>query len=1590
MRRALTYALLLIAAMTLPVRAQQDTPPDDAPGGFLVGLLEDTFSGDNRAVRVVGLEGALSSRASIREIHVSDDRGEWLTLTGVVLDWNRAALLRGRFSVNELTAQSIEVIRRPVAGAPSGLPSPEAAPFALPDLPVSVSIAKLAIARVTLQKPVLGAAATFDLSGALTLADGALDARLGARRLDRTGDVLALAASYANDTRQIGLNLRLREAAGGLIATALAIPGAPQITLTARGDGPVTGFAADVRLSGNDVEWLSGRVALQGDADDTIAWFARLRGDIRPMLSPRHGAFFGPETRLDLTGRRQSDGRFSVDDLTLSTHALSLSGKLSLSAEGRPELVALAARIGLPGGDEVLLPIAGARTSLRGLEVNARFDASVDRNWRADLTLDGLRRADLALARATVTASGIYAAQGQTRLSGRIEGALSGLAPGDPGLSRAIGTALSLTGDFALPGDGTLRLSGFALRAKGLSALADLSIDGLHAGYRTAGDVTLKTADLARFSGLAGRDLGGDLSARLSGSAEPLGGGFDLTLSGTAGDLRLGDSRIDPLLAGQTRLEIDAARGAQGVEIRKLTLTGESLDADIAGTLRSAGSDLTLSAGLDNLGRLIPDLTGPVSAAGRLVQQGAGWHTTLTVDAPGGARAELDALVPLNAAAPARLDLSVTEPAGGPISTLLRLPARPALTLRLDGNGTLRDFSGNLGLATGGTDRVNGTLRLQTGTDGQADFSARMAGDFTPLVPPPYGDFFGPDTALDVAGQRDADGAIDLSRLSLTSRAMRLIGTARLDGDGTPQVVDLVATIGAAGGDQVLLPLPGDPVRLRAARLTAALDQSLGPDWKLALSIDGLTRGQDRVEQVTARVDGRLSPDTPGAVSGRIEADLQGLALGDPGLQSAIGTAPTLRFGFDLPGDDSLRFSALTLAAAAGTLYADGKISDLSGARTIDATARVDRADLARLSGLAGQALSGSASARITGTGSPSTRSFDITARAQLRDIATGKARLDPLLGGTTRIELDAASRVDGVDIRRFSMQGDALSAKAAGILGMTGTDLTFSAALRDLGRVLPELPGPVTLQGSVTQDGPGWRASARLDAPEGSFADLDARLAPDGPAEIGFKGEFARLEQLLPDFPGTLKASGQARRDAGQWRIDATMAGPAGIAVTLGGSYDEASGRADAAATGRVELAAANRMLSPISLKGGAAFDLTLKGQPGLPALSGRISTSGTSVALPLLNNAVENLTGAVTLKDGKARVDLAGQMRSGGGFRVSGPVSLSAPFDAGLSVDLQAIGLTDNVSFKSTANGQLAYAGPLAGNGRLSGRIDIGKTEIDIGATGGGVSSAPIPPIIHQGEPSAVRVTRQRAGLIDTGKAAAQGPEIGLDIVISAPGRVYVRGRGLESELGGEIRLRGTTRNVIPAGQIELIRGTLEIFGRRLELSKGLVTMQGSLEPYLDFAATSSTQDGTATLEIKGVPTALEISATSSPERPPEEALAMVIFGNQFSKLSPLKIAQLAGSLARLRGGGDPVGENARRITGADSVSVGEDNAGNPQAEIGARLSDRIYTDLSVNTKGDTEVNINLDVSRNVTLKGTVDNAGDSAVGIFFDRDY
>ncbi len=332
-------AFLPLVFLPLTAMAQQDDRD------YLTALLEDNLSGAGRQITITGFTGALSSKATIEELKIADDEGVWLTLKDVVLDWNRAALLTGVVSVNELTAAEIILDRKPLAEP--GLPSPEAKGFALPELPVSVNIERLAAERIELGAPVLGTAFEGSLEAALSLDGGDGTAKLAIQRTDNgpAGNV-SLDASYTKETGQLSIDLDAREAAGGIATTLLGLPGAPAVELTVKGAGPITDFAADVRLASDGSERLAGTVGLQSTEDGSQGFNADLRGDLAPLFLPDYAEFFGPDVQLQTTGKRAPSGRLTLDNLAVKTRALTLDGALVVAADGLPEKINLIGQTG--------------------------------------------------------------------------------------------------------------------------------------------------------------------------------------------------------------------------------------------------------------------------------------------------------------------------------------------------------------------------------------------------------------------------------------------------------------------------------------------------------------------------------------------------------------------------------------------------------------------------------------------------------------------------------------------------------------------------------------------------------------------------------------------------------------------------------------------------------------------------------------------------------------------------------------------------------------------------------------------------------------------------------------------------------------------------------------------------------------------------------------------------------------------------------------------------------------------------------------------------------------------------------------------
>jgi len=1594
MMRFLCLFVLALCLATSPARAQDDDQEDREGRGYLQSLIEDNLSVAGREVRITGFAGALSSRATLDELTIADDQGVWLELRDVTLDWTRTALLRGRLQVNSLTASEITLSRLPVGEETVKPADAEATPFSLPELPVSINIGEVSAETLTLGAPILGEEIALSLAGSLSLGGGEGTADIDVQRLDGRGEI-TLEASFDNSSRVLALDFTLDEASGGIAATLLKLPDSPAIALTVQGEGPLDSYTADLALATDGTDRLTGRVALDGTEDGGMAFDANLDGDLTPLMEQQFRAFFGAETALELAGTRGPDGALDIETLRLAAAQLNLEGRLALDAAGWPRRFDLTGRIG-NGNGPVRLPVAGPPVTLGQADITANYDADQDNRWRARIGLSDFAQPGLTLDSATLTGRGVLRRAAPRGVTALAEFDLAGLDLDDPALAEAAGTSLS--GHTTLEWTEGTPLLVRALRV--VSGAATLAANGrveaLTEGFPVSGSATLDAPDLARFAAISGQDLSGAASAKLAGSGSLLGGDFDITFDAETDRLALGIAQVDSLIGAPATLALKAQRDADGIAVDRFRLENEHLTATAEGALNSERGALSVTAALADLARADDRLDGPVDARAQVDWEAGGEVTLSEIVAEAmGARVTGSATIAPEAEgrpAAGRINAQIDDL--GRFAAITGRPLAGRMNAGIVGNGVIdtQTFDITLDAATEGlvtgTPQVDGlvagdgSLRISATHDGRETTlreldlrydAARIAASGVGVIAEQSGELTfdaeipelavidprldGPAEAAGTVA-RAADGEISLAGVTaqIMGAAIEATGTVQPDPDAlaargtlTANIADLARFAEIAGR-----PLTG---RVDARVEAREADQPGHFDGTVNATTDGVVTGIDQLDGLIA---GRGTLMVDATHDGR-ETTLRDLALDYDAVRLTASGAGVIAeqsgaLTFDASLADLAQIDARLdgPAEAAGTVAraADGEITltdvtarimgaalDVTGSVQPDPdalaasgrlTARV--ADLARFAAISGQsALRGSLDLTAEGDSTDGANRFDVTTSLEGRDLATGIAQLDRLLGGRVSLSAEAGRTPDRIEITTIDLETQQVRLTANG--DGAGGPVRIDARLANLGLFAPDFSGPLTAAGTVTLQGP------------------------------------------------------EARRIT--LNLDAT--GPGGTTAALSGDVIDYARQLDLAASGRLPLALVNAFIQPRALNGTAQYDLRINGAPELAAVSGTVTTQGTTVALSGTGLEIDDLSGTATLGQSRVQTDFTAQTRDGGRLSVTGPVGLTPGFEAGLRVALDGLVLSDGRIYTTTAEGNVTLDGPLAGGARIGGVINLGETNLRI-PSGGGSASVSLPGLRHINESPASRLTRQRAGLVqsDAGTTTRRRP-FDLDLTINAPRRIFVRGRGLDAELGGRLRIGGTTRNVAPDGFFELIRGRFDILGKRLTLSQGRVTMQGSLDPFLRFVADTESGDATIQIIVEGLASDPEITFTSIPDLPQEEVVSRLIFGRGLDTISPLQAAQMASAISTLTGRSDNdlVGR-LRGAVGLADLDVTQTEDGDTEVSAGAYLSDDIYTEVTADSAGKQQINLNLDVTRSVTVKGRTSNEGDAGIGVFFERDY
>ncbi len=1017
----------------------------------------------------------------------------------------------------------------------------------------------------------------------------------------------------------------------------------------------------------------------------------------------------------------------------------------------------------------------------------------------------------------------------------------------------------------------------------------------------------------------------------------------------------MGEGPIDSFRADLSLGTDGTTRFGGAVQMRADPAGNRSIAADISGDLRPFfaprlhgffGADTRLRAtaqrraqGGFDLQQL--DLSAralSLQAKGQL--DGALWPERLSITAqaaaPDGAPIALPFAQPGTQLGRATLTLQYDRAAGDSwrADAQLRALKRPdwgAETLALRANGRLGTGKGKMG----------GTLAL--------------AADGLRAPDPGLARALGRDLSGRMVFFTQGDGGLALRNIALQAGDARLRGQA----DIAPLSATAGTDIGFSGHAAV-----GD-----LSRFATLLARPLAGAAELAL-------------------EGQLNPLT-GAGQISLEGQTQALQTGLAQLDGLLGDgASTLQLDMarSTRGTDLRK---LRLRSSTGQMQASGALAP-DGAGRLQLSAEI--ADLGliepRLNGPAQLALQADGDAQMWGFTGQASLAGDTTIGLQ--------GQLAQPRGSLTT---EATAQLSAPDLAIFSalagrpLRGAALgTARLGGSLAGGALALQLDAKTQDLALGLPMIDsqlagqGTLALQASIPPKGP-----PRLGALHIKTAQMQAQATtPQGQDTLQAQLELQDGSFLAPELAGGLTLSGRATpQPQGGWDISANARARAGTAAQMQGRIAGDFSTASLQLQGQAPLGLVNARIRPRSISGMADYDLRLEGPLRLSSVAGTVRTTGARLSLPKLGQSLDAIGAQITLQRGQAQLAVQGALGNGGSVSLGGQLGMAAPYVADLRLGLVQAVLRDPTLYQTVVDGTLALRGPLAGGAVLGGQLQLGQTDVFIAANSG-PSFGSLPGLVHVNTPSEVARTRTWAGLSDTAHTDAPGPIYRLDMQINAPARIFVRGRGLDAELGGQLRLQGQSDAIAPQGSFQLIRGRLDVLGRRLTLTEGSLNLQGSFDPTIRFAATSQTEDTSITLALQGVATKPELQLSATPELPQDEILARLLFGRNLAQISPLQAVRLAAALRSLSGGGDGLAGNLRRELALDDFDINTTTDGQVEARAGKYLSDQLYSDVILRGAGETEVQLNLQLSPDVTLRGRVDSRGDTGIGLHFEKDY
>jgi translocation and assembly module TamB len=427
-----------------------------------------------------------------------------------------------------------------------------------------------------------------------------------------------------------------------------------------------------------------------------------------------------------------------------------------------------------------------------------------------------------------------------------------------------------------------------------------------------------------------------------------------------------------------------------------------------------------------------------------------------------------------------------------------------------------------------------------------------------------------------------------------------------------------------------------------------------------------------------------------------------------------------------------------------------------------------------------------------------------------------------------------------------------------------------------------------------------------------------------------------------------------------------------------------------DLALDGRVNLAVLSSFRPDLLASGQGAVDARIRGTPGDPNLSGRMTVAGASFFLKDFPNGIENAKGAIHFERNRATIESLTGQTGGGEFHLTGFLSLSR---GELAYRLAAKGGGIRVRYpegvSTTLDADLTLTGSTQG-GLLAGAITIQRSgftpQTDFASAIAG-STSPVPAPVAQNE-------LLRNLLFDIR-------------VRTSPNATFETSYTQDVQTQADLRLRGSAAKPVLLGDVRINQGMINFFGNRYTVSRGEILFYNTaaIMPSIDLDLETRVRGVIVYINVSGPLSRLNVTYRSDPPFQTNEILALLTVGRAPAPATGMAIASggvrspnvletgMGGNT--LLGGALSAGVNSRveRFFGASRIKIdphltGVDNIPQARLTVEQSLSRDITVTFVTNLSRSQQqlVRLEWDLSRAWSLVALRDENGIFGVDFLF----